>query len=43
MEAEVKMRGLILDRIEFAVSVSHQEKEISIRDWKSGLGQEITG
>lgn len=41
-EDKVKMRGFILDRIEFVVSVNHQEKEIPIRDWKSGLGQEIT-
>ena len=41
-EAKVKRGGLILDRIEVVVSVGHQEKEISIRDWKSGLSQEIT-
>lgn len=31
-EAEVRMRGLIVDIIEFAVSMSHQEKEMTIRD-----------
>lgn len=31
-EGEVRMRGLIVDIIEFAVSVSHREKEMTIKD-----------